>query len=223
MCFSETASFGAAVALTTIGVFTLKKVETPNQLLFASIPLIFALQQFTEGFVWMSLMHPKHAHLEYSATFLFLFFAQVLWPLFVPLSMYMMEKNKLRKNVLLSLAILGILVALYRFYWLLDISVQAKIIEHHITYKFDTKSDFTKFYSVVYFLTTVVSTFISTVKKMKILGIAILFSVIISRIFFYHYFISVWCFMAAIISVFVYIIIKAMKETDKTEYRSGLY
>jgi len=216
MCFSETVSFGAAVALTTIGVFTLKKVEKPNQILFASIPLIFALQQFTEGFVWMSLMHPKYAAMEHTATILFLFFAQVLWPLFVPLSMFIMEKNKARKTILMSFAILGIVVALYRLYWLLDINVQAKIVENHITYKFDTRSDFTKFYSVVYFLTTVISTFISTVKKMKTLGIAILLSVIISRIFFYHYFISVWCFMAAIISVFVYIIIKRMKSDRNT-------
>ncbi|MBK7566936.1 MAG: hypothetical protein IPI31_03845 [Bacteroidetes bacterium] len=219
MCFSETASFGAAAILTTIGVFTLKKVEKPNQILFASIPLIFAAQQFTEGFVWMSLLHPKYAGLEYISTFLFLFFAQVLWPLFVPLSMFIMEKTKSRKTILMSFAILGIVVALYRFYWLLDVNVEAKIIEQHITYKFDTRSDFTKFYSVVYFLTTVTSTFISSGKKMKTLGIAILISVIISRIFFYHYFISVWCFMAAIISVFVYIIIKEMnrKENLKTE------
>ncbi len=221
MCFSETVSFGAAVALTTIGVFTLKKVEKPNQILFASIPLLFALQQFTEGFVWMSLMHPKYAAMEHSATILFLFFAQVLWPLFVPLSMFIMEKNKARKTILMSFAILGIVVALYRFYWLLDINIQAKIIENHITYKFDTRSDFTKYYSVVYFLTTVVSTFISTVKKMKILGIAILLSVIISRIFFYHYFISVWCFMAAIISVFVYIIVKEMQKTLRAENREA--
>ena len=217
MCFSETASFGAAAILTTIGVFTLKKVEKPNQVLFASIPLIFAMQQFTEGFVWMSLMHPKHAGLQHGSTILFLFFAQVLWPLFVPLSMFIMEQNKSRKKILLSFAILGIVVALYRFYWLLDINVTAKVIENHITYKFDTRSDFTKFYSVVYFLTTVISTFISTVKKMKILGIAILISVIVSRIFFYHYFISVWCFVAAIISVFVYIIIKEMHRTDNIE------
>lgn len=214
MCFSETASFGAAAILTTIGVFTLKKVEKPNQVLFASIPLLFAAQQFVEGFVWMSLLHPKYAALEYYATFGFLLFAQVLWPLFVPLSMYNLEMKKPQKNILLIVAFLGIFISIYRLFWLLDVNVTAMIIENHITYKFDTKSEFVKLYNVGYFLTTVLATFISTRKKMKALGIAIFISVIISRVFYYQYFISVWCFMAAIISVFVYFIIKGMKETN---------
>lgn len=222
MCFSETASFGAAAILTTIGVFTLKKVEKPNQILFASIPLLFATQQFVEAFVWMSLLHPKYAALEYYATFIFLLFAQVIWPLFVPLSMYHLELKKPQKFILLIIAILGILVSIYRLFWLLDVNVTAKIIEHHITYKFDERTEFAKYYNVVYFLTTVVATFISTRKNMKTLGITILISVIISRIFFYQYFISVWCFMAAIISVFIYIIIKEMnrKESLKTEVQA---
>ena len=45
MCFSATASFGASIVLTGIGVASLKQVKEPAQYPFASIPLIFGVQQ----------------------------------------------------------------------------------------------------------------------------------------------------------------------------------
>ena len=55
MCFSPTASFSASAALAVIGILTLKKTSAPHQFLFAYIPLIFASQQFIEGFLWLLL------------------------------------------------------------------------------------------------------------------------------------------------------------------------
>ena len=55
MCFSAAASFTAGAVLTGIGVATLRKVEHPTYYLFASIPLLFAVQQFSEGVLWLTL------------------------------------------------------------------------------------------------------------------------------------------------------------------------
>jgi hypothetical protein len=55
MCFSATASFGASVVLGTIGVATLTKVKERAQVPFAIIPIMFAVQQFTEGILWIGL------------------------------------------------------------------------------------------------------------------------------------------------------------------------
>lgn len=68
MCFSTTASFVAGTFLTVIGVASVKKVKGPGQLMFAVIPLVFAVQQFSEGFVWMSLLNSNIDHLNPLAT-----------------------------------------------------------------------------------------------------------------------------------------------------------
>ena len=54
MCFSATASFGASAVLGVIGVAAVAKAKTKPQRLFASIPLVFAVQQLSEGFLWLS-------------------------------------------------------------------------------------------------------------------------------------------------------------------------
>ena len=62
--------------------------------------------------------------------------------------------------------------------------------------------------------TTVVSTIVSSVKRMQLLGMIILLSCVITRMFTLTYFVSIWCFFAAIISVLVLLImIKLHRNT----------
>lgn len=74
MCFSASASFGAGVVLSTIGIITFKKTEAKSQLVFASIPFIFAVQQISEGFLWLALANPSYAFLEKFTSHAFVFF-----------------------------------------------------------------------------------------------------------------------------------------------------
>jgi hypothetical protein len=57
MCFSAEASFGLSVALLSGGVYCVKNAFSKNRLLLpvAIIPLLFAIQQFSEGWVWIGL------------------------------------------------------------------------------------------------------------------------------------------------------------------------
>ena len=54
MCFSASASFVAGVSLTAIGVATVRKAEGPAERPFAMIPLLFGIQQLTEGVIWLT-------------------------------------------------------------------------------------------------------------------------------------------------------------------------
>ena len=66
MCFSATANFVGSTALLGIGVVTLTKVKHRRELLFASLPILFAIHQFIEGFVWLGLdgyLSPQVTHL----------------------------------------------------------------------------------------------------------------------------------------------------------------
>jgi hypothetical protein len=55
MCFSATASFMGAGVTASIGVATLRHLRDPRTLLFANVPMLFAIHQFTGGLVWLGM------------------------------------------------------------------------------------------------------------------------------------------------------------------------
>lgn len=102
MCFSATASFTAGVILVTAGALTLRHVKSKSTILFACIPLLFGIQQIVEGIVWTSFESPM---LHAVATYVFVMFSHVLWPSFVPFSIWLIEKDPMRKKILLGISI----------------------------------------------------------------------------------------------------------------------
>ena len=102
MCFSATASFTAGAILVTAGVLTLRHVQSKSTFPFACIPLLFGIQQIVEGIVWTSFGSPI---LHTVATYVFVMFSHVLWPSFVPFSIWLIEKDPIRKKILLSISI----------------------------------------------------------------------------------------------------------------------
>ena len=52
MCFSVSPSFIASTSLSAIGVATLGTPEGATERPFAAIPLLFGIQQLTEGVIW---------------------------------------------------------------------------------------------------------------------------------------------------------------------------
>ncbi len=214
MCFSATASFSAGIILSTIGVASIKKAETKSQLAFASIPLIFAVQQITEGFLWLALSNPDFATMQWPATYLFLFFAQVVWPFWVPYSILKIEKNARKRKVKRGLMALGAAVSLYLGYCLIAFPVEASISGMHITYEQAYPAALSLIVGLLYIIATIVPPFFSSVRKMWLLGTAILISYIITSVFYTDYIVSVWCFFASIISIAVYVIILEMKKSS---------
>jgi hypothetical protein len=116
MCFSATASFGVGVILTVIGVASLKKARHPTQVLFAAIPLIFAVQQISEGMLWLILPHPELLHFKKYITYSFLIFAQIIWPLWLSMAVLLLEKSKTRRLFQKILVGVGLLVSGYLTY-----------------------------------------------------------------------------------------------------------
>lgn len=206
MCFSATASFSAGVVLTVIGIAALRKVQHPSQVMFAAIPLLFAAQQISEGALWVLLPANGNPDLIKFLTYFFLFFAQVLWPLWVPVALLMVERESTRKKGQKLLACIGVLVALYLGYCLLSFPVQAEITGYHVYYTQHYPAAFKVLGGLLYVIATIVPPFFSHIKRMWLLGLTVLVSYIISTVFYDHYVVSVWCFFASIISISVYII-----------------
>src|SRR5947209_7978674 len=107
MCFSAEASFTAAGVLLIAGAASIKNATRSSQLLFAGIPVLFSIQQFSEGILWLAFTHSAYRHWQTSALYTFLLFSQVLWPVWVPLSFLLLEKNAKRKAILSVLFAVG--------------------------------------------------------------------------------------------------------------------
>lgn len=212
MCFSANASFGAGVVLSVIGVASIRKAQKPSQLLFASIPLIFAVQQVAEGLLWVALPNPDSVTMQRNATYIFLFFAQILWPLWVPVAILMLEKKSSRSVVQKTLIGAGILVGFYLAYCLLSYQVEAKIIGYHIAYIQDYPASLRMYVIGLYALSTIAPSFLSHIKRMWMLGTAILISYLVTALFYEHYILSVWCFFSSIISISVYAIMVEIRN-----------
>jgi len=208
MCFSLEASFTSGVILSSIGVVAIKKVHSPSQAAFAAVPLVFGLQQLSEGVVWLALAGPEYAHMTNFGTYAFLFFARVLWPLFMPLAVLLMETEEKRRKWLQFMLGMGAIVALYYSYCLLYLQVTPRIMDHHIQYNSDYPKEFAVIIFLIYIFSAIPPLFVSSIKRTRLLGTLMLISCIITGIFYLEYLTSVWCFFAAVLSVVVLWIVK---------------
>src|ERR1700689_3812696 len=113
MCFSATANFVGNGVLGAIGVVTLTKVKHRRELLFASLPVLFAVHQFTEGFVWLGLdgvLSPRVTHDMGAA---FMLYAQGLLPFLLPLGVLLFEADRKSRGHMLPFLVIGGATTLY--------------------------------------------------------------------------------------------------------------
>jgi hypothetical protein len=215
MCFSATASFGAGALLTVIGIASLKKTKHRSQYLFAGIPLIFGVQQFAEGVLWVSIPAANATRLQEVSTYLFLFFAQVVWPIWVPVSIERLEQKGKSRPIQKLWIVAGWLVGLYLGFCLVMFHVEANIKGHHIAYFQDYPIILKKYVIILYAMAIIVPPFFSHIKKMWLLGVTILISYLITILFYDQYMLSVWCFFSSIISISIYLIMRQIAKQEQ--------
>src|SRR3989344_3358551 len=199
MCFSAAASFPAGGTLCVAGGLTLSKVKNKSELPFASIPLLFGIQQAIEGAVWVSFGSPI---LNTIATYAYSMFSHVLWPIFVPFSILMLETDPTRKKILRLFSFVGLAIGLYLLYFIIADPVTAHIINSSIAYH--SPHLYVYLIMALYLVATCGSCLISSHKIVNIFGVVLFISFAIAAWFFTETFFSVWCFFAAILSIIVY-------------------
>ncbi len=217
MCFSAAASFAGAAVVSAVGVATVRKARKPNQKLFAVIPLLFGLQQFAEGALWVTLKSGGHDLLQNVATYSFLIMALVIWPVVVPLSMWFMEEVSKRKKILTGLMVTGGIVSLYYAFSLISYDVTPQINGSHIQYVDEFPETPLGIVALFYMASTVAPLFVSSVRRMWLFGIMITLSYLVTVIFFTQYLASTWCFFAALTSVMIYWILNGSRTTASLE------
>ncbi len=213
MCFSATASFGAGAALGVIGIASLTRIKRKSDIAFASVPLLFAIQQVTEGLNWLSLTPPVNLQLNWYATTVFLIFAQVFWCVWIPVSMLFLPGKQRRLKIQWLFVAMGAAEALYQAYLLLNYPFHSEIAGHHILYDIKHPSALNYVEPLFYIGAILAPPFFCRVKGMLFLAVANLASCLVTFIFYTRYTFSIWCFFAAIISISVFYILKRNNET----------
>lgn len=208
MCFSAGASFTAGTVIAVVGIATIFKVKKPGLRVFSVIPLIFALQQFAEGCLWLTLQDGGHLIIQKISTFVFLTAAVVIWPVVVPLSTLLAEEDSKRRKVLKVLLGIGVVISLYYAFFVFISGVTPQILTCHILYVTSAPKSLEIPTFMTYLAVTLIPLFVSSVKKMKLLGSLMFVSCVVAVIFYTKTVTSVWCFFAAILSVVIYLIIR---------------
>lgn len=212
MCFSASASFIASGYLAVIGALCLKKNRDKHAILFAAIPLLFAIQQASEGLVWLSFNH-NWTLLQTISPYIFLFFAFFLWPVWIPLSLTLLEPSHTRRHYLAMFLMVGILIGIYLYHFLMWHGVIAKPLDCHIYYDISIPDVQSTVDTVAYLLATVMPFFVSSIPIFWIFGLLLSGSYLITYLFYLHHLISLWCFFAALMSSFVYVIIDKQQKS----------
>jgi hypothetical protein len=220
MCFSTTASFTSFAVLTTVGAAGLKYVKKPSQQFFAAIPFLFAVQQLTEGFVWIGLLN--NSNWKTGPIQLFIFFAQVLWAFWVPFAILKMEIQADRIRIMKGCLWIGIFLAIYISYCLINYETTAIFSNYHINYKLYFPHQYYPILGLLYLLPIIIPPLASSVPEIRLIGVLLLFSFIITKLVFEDEVISVWCFFAAIISSIVYWVLRNHSKKNLTMNHSKL-
>ncbi|MBC9032819.1 hypothetical protein IAG41_10485 [Sphingomonas sp. JC676] len=202
MCFSATSSFIAAGVIGSIGIATLRHVREPRALLFASVPMLFAVHQFTEGWVWLGLNgHIGKLALDHVA-FLFMLYAQGILPLLLPAAVALMEPPGWRRGAILALTAVGALVFAWDVSGLIFLPSRCFIEQNSIAYRNPMTGNI--WISYLYILATCGALLLSTHRVVRAYGVLNVIALTIAEIIKEYAFASVWCFYAAIMSVVIY-------------------
>ena len=202
MCFSATASFSAGAVLLVIGSLTLRSASRPRELAFAAIPLLFAIQQLIEGVIWLT-FRVDAPLLNSVMTHAYSFFSHVLWPVYVPVAVVLMEPAGWRRRALTAFVAAGAAVAAYLLYVLVAFPILSRPTGQHIEYV--SPHFFAAVTMTLYLLSTALSPLLSTHRMVGVFGVLALLSFGAAYAFYATWFISVWCFFAALLSAVIYL------------------
>jgi hypothetical protein len=201
MCFSATANFVGSGVLAGLGVVTITKVKHRRELLFAALPVLFAVHQFIEGFVWLGLdgiLSPAVTHDMGAA---YMLYAQGLLPYLLPLSVLLFESDAKSRRRMRPFLVLGAATTLYILWALSAFPLQIYVKGDSIVYINAATNN--TFVAVLYVIATCGSLFMSKVRPMVVFGAVNLAILLFVMAYKRYAFTSLWCAYAAFASVII--------------------
>lgn len=208
MCLSAEVSFGAAAFLMPAGIAAAVSTmrREPRYLMIAMLPALFGVQQFVEGMIWIAGQAGDTTSVDRYAL-IYMFFTWMVWPIWVPVSSYFVETGG-RRHAILPFIVAGAMLGGLQFIpyflhdgWLTttflrwavryqDINLLDGLVSRNVTY-------------AIYVAVVIVPFLLVRSWAIKVFGLLVAGVLIVTYVFFYYVYISVFCFGGAVISVYL--------------------
>ena len=186
-----------------IGIKTLRRVSLPNEVVLASLPLLFAIHEFAQGFVWLGIygyIEPRALEISES---IFVFYAQGLLQFIVPLAIWLIEPKGIRRDVIAIFMIIGAVLSVYTL-WGLSIQPTSVTLKNHLLYYVNPMTDY-HLVAILYILTTCGSLMMSKNISIQLFGWLNLLGINLVYWTIPYALTSLWCLYAAVVSTVLYL------------------
>jgi len=199
MCFSPQADLIGGVVISAIGIDALVHVEKrASHLAIAALPLVLAIHQLDEAFIWLGLEGHVTRSVEHVALWIYLLIAFVLLPIYIPLAVMGYEPTARRKWAMSPFVAIGAYVAVVLFQAILRGPFGVTMHPLHLSYHLRL-GHMTAIVSL-YVVAVCGTLLFSGIRPMVIFGLVNFVAVIIIVFLSIDGFASVWCAWAAITS-----------------------
>lgn len=212
MCFSATADLVAGTVIAVVGVDAVRHIRMPEQVSLGLLPLLLAGHQLTEAVVWWGLQgHVSRLALGL-ATSLYLLFAFVVLPVYLPVSVLLVESDARRRRAMSALIIVGVAAAASLWVVLVTRPVSVELCPFHISYGGDLWLG--SLVVPAYVVATCGAALLSSSKYLRIFGVLDLAAVAALVFLERDGFASLWCGWAALVSI---VIVLQLRKDDSRQ------
>lgn len=210
MCFSFEADLIAGVAISAAGVDALRHAERPGEVPLAVLPLTFGIHHLVEAVIWLEADGRVGSSLGGAATWVYLAFALVVLPWYVPVAVRAAEPDGARRGAMAAAGALGALVAGVLGVELVRGPVEAVAADLHIDYRIDLT--WGAWVAAAYVLAVTLPLLASSRRLLRWYGIVNLPVVALVAWLDAEGFVSLWCAWAALSSVIVLVELRGTRR-----------
>jgi hypothetical protein len=201
MCFSPQADFTVGAVVAAVGVQTLRRVRTREELIVGALPLLFGVHQLVEGFVWLRLRGQVSSGVGDAAREAYVVFAHAVLPAVVPLGFLLLEPDRRRSRWLWPLVGVGLVLGSYLLWQVTAYPIGAQEAAHCIDYTTHAPNDV--ILTALYVVVTCGPALISSRPYLRWFGLANLVGVIATAAVRADELTSLWCLYAAMASLLI--------------------
>lgn len=231
MCFSAAASFSSAALLVPLGIAAVERSwrdHRPELLPLALMPLGFGLQQGLEGVVWLGLNHGPAAPLLKGGALAYLFFALAFWPIWIPyvaLSLWPPQRHWPGRPLLWTLQGAGLVLGIGLWLPLLlqPTRLEPVVLKGSIDYGLTLLLSGGPAESIRYLYAAVIGLplLLLPYAWLRSFGVALLASGLVAEWAYRQAFLSVWCYLSALLSVLIVWIIYTKRLPTKGQAKAA--
>jgi hypothetical protein len=214
MCFSPEVSLGTGAALLPVGAAITRAAWRKDRryVPLATTPFIFGIQQLCEGGEWVELDRAdRGATLHFALAFLF--FALWFWLIWIPLAVAAVEPPGRKRAAFAAVGALGLVLGAAGYGAAVEMGRgEVLVIHHSIRYVFPDRvgGAATAAWGLTYVAAVCAPPILSSDRRLRGFGVALLISAAVSHMIFMYAFSSVWCFFAAALSVYLAYVVREL-------------